>query len=578
MKTKLTLAAVAAAFLLPWQGASAQTQLPAFPGAEGFGMYTLGARNASNIQVRHVTNLQDNAAGESVVEGSLRWACQSNTIVVFDVSGTIFLKQELPLKNRSNLTILGQTAPGDGICVADYPVTLGNQQIVRFMRFRLGNRNVAHHEGDGLGSMDKNNIIVDHCSVSWSIDECISVYGGRNITVQWTIGAQSLVNAGHSKGAHGYGGNWGGSGCTYHHNLLAHHTSRVPRLGPRPGTQMDERLDLRNNVFYNWAGEGCYGGEGMNVNIVNNYYKVGPATLTRNTARQQRIASVGIRTSSYTKHDTSKPNNWDKMWHVWGDFYVRGNVNSKYDEVTKDNWTYGMYNQITNSKVDNTFTQATKDTMRINTPINYLPVTTETAYDAYEKVLNYAGACLHRDALDSLVVADTRNGKATYTGSGLASGFINTQNDLKPAGADSTWSPWPALAQAAAPTDTDGDGMPDAWETANGTDPNVDDASVIAANGYTNIENYANSLVSDIMTAENEGGTLLQGQQEAETGIDGEVTAINGVTVSNASMCLADNNLYSANGILLGTNVSSDCLQSLPRGLYIYNHKVITVK
>lgn len=209
----------------------AQTQLPAFPGAEGFGMYTLGARNASNIQVRHVTNLQDNAASESVVEGSLRWACQSNTIVVFDVSGTIFLKQELPLKNRSNLTILGQTAPGDGICVADYPVTLGNQQIVRFMRFRLGNRNVAHHEGDGLGSMDKNNIIVDHCSVSWSIDECISVYGGRNITVQWTIGAQSLVNAGHSKGAHGYGGNWGGSGCTYHHNLLAHHTSRVPRLG-----------------------------------------------------------------------------------------------------------------------------------------------------------------------------------------------------------------------------------------------------------------------------------------------------------------------------------------------------------
>jgi len=557
---------------------SAQTQLPAFPGAEGFGMYTLGARNASNIQVRHVTNLQDNAAGESVVEGSLRWACQSNTIVVFDVSGTIFLKQDLPLKNRSNLTILGQTAPGDGICVADYPVTLGNQQIVRFMRFRLGNRNVAHHEGDGLGSMDKNNIIVDHCSVSWSIDECISVYGGRNITVQWTIGAQSLVNAGHSKGAHGYGGNWGGSGCTYHHNLLAHHTSRVPRLGPRPGTQMDERLDLRNNVFYNWAGEGCYGGEGMNVNIVNNYYKVGPATLTRNTARQQRIASVGIRTSSYTKHDTSKPNNWDKMWHVWGDFYVRGNVNSKYDEVTKDNWTYGMYNQITNSKVDDTFTQATKDTMRINTPINYLSVTTETAYDAYEKVLNYAGASLHRDALDSLVVADTRNGKATYTGSGLASGFINTQNDLKPAGADSTWSPWPALAHAAAPTDTDGDGMPDAWETANGTDPNVDDASVIAANGYTNIENYANSLVSDIMTAENEGGTLLQGQQEAETGIDGEVTAIHGVTVSNASMRLADNNLYSANGILLGTNVSSDCLQSLPRGLYIYNHKVITVK
>ena len=235
--------------------------------------------------------------------------------------------------------------------------------------------------------MDNSNVIIDHCSVSWSIDECLSVYGSKNLTVQWCLAAQSLVNSGHSKGAHGYGGNWGGSGATYHHNLMAHHTSRVPRLGPRPSTQLDERMDLRNNVFYNWAGEGCYGGEGMNVNIVNNYYKPGPGTALRSTNIQKRIAGIGIRTTDYTKHGTSEANDWDKMWHVWGKFYVRGNVNASYDDVTRDNWTYGIYNQITNSKVDNTFTQTTRDTMKLHLPIAYYPVTTETAYDAYEKVL-----------------------------------------------------------------------------------------------------------------------------------------------------------------------------------------------
>lgn len=164
----------------------------------------------------------------------------------------------------------------------------------------------------------------------------------------------------------------------------------------------------------------------MKVNIVNNYYKVGPATLKRSKAIQQRIASIGIRTSDYTKHNSSSPNDWDKMWHVWGKFYVRGNVNSTHSDVTKDNWTYGMYNQIDNSKVDYTYTQATKDTMRLRKPMTFMPVTTETAYDAYTKVLSYAGACTHRDALDTLIVHDTRLGVATYTGQSLAPGFINT--------------------------------------------------------------------------------------------------------------------------------------------------------
>lgn len=517
--SKIILSAMLAGTLGTAYTAKGQT-LPTFPGAEGFGMYTTGGRGG---KVYHVTTLEDN--GKTSLKGSLRWAnAQAGPrIIVFDVSGTIFLKSAL--KINENTTIEGQTAPGDGICIADYPVTLNSNTITRYLRFRLGNRQVAHHEGDGLGGMDLHDVMVDHCSVSWSIDECLSVYGSKNLTVQWCFVGQSLKNAGHSKGAHGYGGNWGGSGATYHHNLLAHHESRVPRLGPRQSTQTDERMDLRNNVFYNWAGNGCYGGEGMNVNIVNNYYKAGPATLKRSALIQRRIAGIGIRTTEYTHHGTTEANEWDKMWHVWGDFYVRGNVNSAHADVTKDNWAYGIYNQIDNSKVDNTYTQRTKDTICSTTPLAFYPVTTETAYEAYDKVLAYAGASLHRDAVDRLLADDVRNGTATYTGkgNGKTPGIINSQNDMKPTDAGEDWTPWPTLQQGLSPTDTDGDGMPDEWETANGCDPTIDDAAMLAANGYANIENYANSVVADITTAQLKGGMMLEGQQEAETGIKGEV-------------------------------------------------------
>lgn len=418
------------------------------------------------------------------------------------MSGTIYLKSALKIAN--NTTIAGQTAPGGGICLADFPVTLGSNVICRYMRFRLGNRQVDKHEGDGLGSMDDNNIIVDHCSVSWSIDECLSIYGGRNLTAQWCLVAQSLVNSGHSKGAYGYGGNWGGAGCSFHHNLIAHHTSRTPRLGPRQGTQTDERMDMRNNVIYNWGGNGCYGGEGMKVNIVNNYYKPGPATLKRNTTIQQRIAGIGIRTTSYCQNSDGTWNGWYPMWHVWGKFYVAGNVNTRHSNVTKDNWTYGMYNQITNGAgVDNTYTQATKDTMRIGEPIPYVAVTTHSAEMAYEKVLQFAGASLHRDALDELVADDVANGKATMTGSGLDSGFINSQDDVKSA----IPSVWPVLEQGQAPKDTDGDGMPDEWETAHGLNANdAADGNQKGEGGYTNLEVYLNGIVAHITAAQNEGG------------------------------------------------------------------------
>ena len=396
-------------FISVSSSAGAQTEkTPAFPGAEGYARYITGGREGN---VYHVTNLNDSG------EGSLRWALgkSGKKIIVFDVSGTIHLQSALSIP--SNTTIAGQSAPGDGICIADYPCSIkGNNVIVRYMRFRLGNVNVTKDGADGwdgFGAMDQQNIIIDHCSVSWSIDECLSVLGNKNTTVQWCLVAQSLVDAGHSKGNHGYGGNWGGSGASFHHNMIIHHTSRTPRLGPRPTTQLDERMDMRNNVIYNFGGNGCYGGEGMNVNIVNNYYKPGPGSPTN--YKGKRIAGIGVRTNEYiTTYPAYAP-----ALHLWGKFYVTGNVNSQYSDVTNDNWTYGMYNQVDASGNDGTYTQETKDTMRINEPIPYIYTTTHTAEQAYEKVLNYAGASLHRDSFDELMVSDARNGTATYTGSGL---------------------------------------------------------------------------------------------------------------------------------------------------------------
>lgn len=468
---------------------------PAFPGAEGFGRYVTGGRGG---KVYHVTTLEDN---NSV--GSFRYAINQTgkRIIVFDVSGTIELKSTLQLK-KPNVTIAGQTAPGDGICIAGYPFQIStNNVIIRYMRFRVGSSNVTVSGADGwdgLGSLDQKNIIVDHCSVSWSIDECCSFSGCSDITLQWTLVSQSLVNAGHNKGAHGYGGNWGGSGASYHHNLLAHHGSRTPRLGPRPTTQTDERMDMRNNVIYNFGGNGCYGGEGMSVNIVNNYYKPGPGSPTGDKGK--RIAGIGIRTKEYcTTYPAYAP-----MMHVWGKYFVEGNVNSQYGDVTEDNWTYGMYNQIDAGGNDGTYTAVTKDTIKLDAPIENIPVTMHTAQNAYDKVLKYVGASIKRDALDEIMISDTRDGKASFTGTGNGSGFINTENDVKYA--DGTTG-LPTLTGTAAPTDTDQDGMPDAWETANGLNPNSSsDAALYSLDSkgyYTNIEVYINSLVEEMVKSQN---------------------------------------------------------------------------
>ncbi|WP_114790035.1 pectate lyase [Niabella yanshanensis] len=442
----------------------------AFPGAEGFGKMVTGGRGGRVIKV---TNLNDAGAG------SLRDAVNASgpRIIVFEVSGTIQLKSLLNVRNK-DITIAGQTAPGDGICIRDYPVSIsGENVIIRFMRFRMGD--AAQQEGDALGSFENKNMIIDHCSISWSTDECASFYQNDNFTMQWCLISQSLRNSVHGKGAHGYGGIWGGKNASFHHNLMAHHDSRNPRFGEREGQAyaLTDLTDVRNNVFYNWGGNSAYGGEAMNINIVNNYYKAGPATKNA-----ERIYSP----DKYMKN-TESP-----IYNKWGKFYITGNFVEGSIRTSDDNWTYGVYNQFHSSY--GTVSDADKAAMRMAAehPVQN-NVVTYTPSKAYAQVLAYVGASLKRDALDATIISDVTNKTATAQGSnGSTNGIIDTQADA---------GGWPVLNLLTARPDTDGDGMPDTWEVANKLNPqaanaNGKDLSTV----YDNIEVYINSLVGAITT------------------------------------------------------------------------------
>lgn len=450
---------------------------PAFPGAEGYGKYVTGGRGGKVI---YVTNLNDSGAG------SLRDALNQSgaKIIMFKVSGNIKLLSELSIYD--NTTIAGQTAPGGGICVQDYNVKIrGNNIIVRYMRFRMGD--TYDVENDAFGGRFQQDIIIDHCSVSWSTDEGASFYENKNFTMQWSIVSESLRNSVHAKGAHGYGGIWGGLKASFHHNLLAHHDSRNPRLGEYAGRTipLEGLLDIRNNVIYNWGGNSCYGGDAMNVNLVNNYWKPGPGT---GNSTKERILSTG------RNLDSTHP-----LYGIWGKFYIDGNYVNNSTRATQDNWTYGVYNQFHYSQLP--VSDADKIEMRINAPHNPGEITTHSATKAYDLVLDNAGASLYRDAVDARAVTDTRNGNATIMngGNGSTNGYIDTP---------SAAGGWPVLPTEAAPVDTDADGMPDTWETEKGLNPsNAADGNLKTLDtGYTNIEVYINNIVKAITDIQN--GTL----------------------------------------------------------------------
>lgn len=448
--------ALAAALILP---VAAFSQLPAFPGAEGFGAGATGGRGGKVIAV---TNLNDGGAG------SLRAAIQSYgaRTIVFRVAGTIALNSTLKIEN-GDVTIAGQTAPGEGITLKNYSLRVNaSNVIIRYIRSRMGDEKAT--EDDAMSGRYQNDVILDHCSLSWSTDECGSFYDNTNFTMQYCLLSESLYKSVHDKGNHGYGGIWGGKGASFHHNLLAHHTSRNPRFnGARyHGVFEDERVDYRNNVVYNWGFNSAYAGEGGYINLINNYYKNGPATNS----------NVRYRLYHPDPYNNDAEPEYDGKYSY---LYVDGNVMTAAEFATNDNWKYAIQGPST----------AQKEEMKLDEPIEVPAVTTQTASVAYEILLANVGCVLpKRDEIDVRIINETRTGTAHYGGAfGAGDGIIDTQ---------ATVGGWPTLETGTPPDDGDHDGMPDAWEDANAldkTDPS--DRNNTNDEGYTMLEVYLNSLV-----------------------------------------------------------------------------------
>ncbi len=447
----------------------------AFPGADGFAASTTtGGRGGS---IYYVTNLND--AGT----GSLRDAVsQSNRIVIFKVSGIIALTKTLQVTG-SNLTIAGQTAPGDGICIKNYSMTVNaSNVIVRYLRFRMGDEKGT--EDDAFWGRNQSNIIIDHCSMSWSTDECSSFYDNTNFTMQWCILSESLRVSVHAKGTHGYGGIWGGKGASFHHNLLAHHDSRNPRFcGSRFSKQESlEKCDFRNNVVYNWGGNSGYAGEGGVYNFINNYYKPGKATGSG--SMQYRIFSPNGQDQTQADQQTG---------NVWGKFWLAGNYVYGSAPATADNWLGLQPNASSGSPLPG----GNIANIKLSAAVTVPQATTHTAEVAFERVLDHGGASYRRDAVDARVTNETRNGLPTVNRASNGTtkiGLIDTQTDV---------GGWPTYETYPMPLDTDNDGMPDAWEIANGLNPNVANANgKDLSSVYTNIEVYINSLVQEITVAQ----------------------------------------------------------------------------
>lgn len=425
-------------------GRQGDARTPAFPEAEGFGMYTTGGRGGKTLIV---TTLDDGGPG------SLRDAIQTQgpRIIVFEVSGTIALKEPLVLR-EGDVTIAGQSAPGDGICLSNYPFIIdADNVIVRFLRFRLGDK--SRYEGDAITATRHRDIIVDHCSMSWATDECASFYDNTNFTLQWSIISESLNHSVHQKGDHGYGGIWGGMGASFHHNLLAHHNSRLPRFcGARyHGHPEKEIVDFRNNVIYNWMGNSSYAGERGQHNIVGNYYKPGPATPDDNISRIL------------------------EPYQPYGKFFIATNTMDQSPEVTNDNWKGVACDDL--------------DSVKALAPFPVTPVNTSEATVALNMVLNHAGASLRRDTVDKRIVEEVRTGTAHFGND--RKGIIDSQDDV---------GGWPDLQATKAPADGDRDGISDEWEhRMNLRSDYAGDAHLTAsAAGYTNLEVYLNSLAQTV--------------------------------------------------------------------------------
>lgn len=512
---------------------------PAFPGAEGHGRFVTGGRGGTII---HVTNLNDSG------EGSFRNAVKGSNkkIIVFDVAGVIALESDLTIDQ--NTTVLGQTAPYPGITLRYRTIRPKSNCIIRFMRFRLGNEKTTSDGADATWQREITGLILDHCSFSWSIDEVASFYDNNNFTMQWCTLGESLCNAGHGKGAHGYGGIWGGKLASFHHNMITHVANRGPRFnGARYGwagyssnyevsnynwetPAQAENVDFRNCVMYDAQGT-CYGGPGGGqINIVNNYYKAGKSQgLSKKTidgktvsvsngkerGNQELITTVTVSTADNS--DKSHP----EYYGMTSRYFISGNTTQKTDGTKKNNrdWsgvsydsgTYG--NNVYSADKENLYGDGVEHfdidgiscvKIKMEAPAPTGNVTTHSAATAFDKVLNYAGASLYRDDVDERYVREAKNGTCEYKGSVTNSpGLIDNVSDCK----GYTEENFPEGKHPDG-YDSDNDGMPDEWETTNGLNPNdASDAKAYTLDPkgyYTNIEVYANSIVESIMKEGNE--------------------------------------------------------------------------
>ncbi len=426
-----------------------------FDGAEGCGKYTTGGRGGT---VYTVSSLEDNGAKAGTLRYALNQPGPLN--VVFSVSGTIELKSDLKIRT-SNVTIYGQSAPGDGICIKGYPVVIeADNVIIQFVRFRMGNTN---YDGDALTCVGHNNILIDHCSMSWSTDECASCYGNTNFTMQWCMIYEGLntVNTVVEDDDHRFGGIWGGSNVSFHHNLIANQSNRCPRFDHDYVNTKKGPLDFVNNVIYIVnSSNGTYGGESCNttgtqrnINMVNNYYKYS--------------SSAGSAAGRILNPMTSCGNCKKKMGCstiVPGKFYIAGNYVEGYSDKTNDNWSA---------------VSPVSDIMKSLAPfVMSQEISKQTAQDAYANVLAKAGASYVRDAADERIVSQVTNNTGT------------TVSDVPS---------WPTYATGTSAKDSDRDGIPDDWEDANGLDKtNWQDYKNAAPSGRTYLEEYMQSLVKDL--------------------------------------------------------------------------------
>ena len=568
--------------------------VPAFPGAEGFARYTTtGGRTTTSGRVYHVTRLADDTS-----KGSLRWALKQTMpgTIVFDVSGYIDLTKDLDIP--SNCTIAGQTAPGDGITLRYYTVKLTgcDNVIIRFIRFRRSQVKDVNDGADATWGRQHKNIIFDHCSFSWAIDELASFYDNMNFTMQWCVLGEALRNPGHSKGEHSYGGIWGGKGASFHHNMLCHMQNRVPRFnGARYNYEGNldkekyanciqaERVDFRNCLMYNWGTGGCYGGPGGGqINMVNNYYEGGPATLH---PTQVTDVSVG---------NSGNSNKYPTYWGYASRYYINGNYVEAAmfldtpDEPENYDWkgvftsdsglktvngemyipdaAHNYGEDVTYYSIDGTDCVPVKMTE----PIECGEVTTHTALNAYEKIMKYCGSSLARDAVDARYMEEANTGTCKYTGTVTSytttdskgnevtysvtplKGIIDMIQD--PAGAtDSKLVAYPELnsVSRASNWDTDLDGMPDEWEDANGLNKNsAADAvkyTLDSKGWYTNLEVYLNSIVEDIVKG---------GNADAETSVNEyyPVTAATAVnTVRSQTSAISKVEYFTLDGMQVTT-------------------------